>query len=588
MVRCVVATFAVWLLAAGTPFLAAPSRDWKRARSTNFVGVGNASERDLRATLSDLEAFRAALGGLFPAFAPKEGEPTPTLVLLKDRDAFQRFAPLDDRGRRLDDIAGYFTTTSRGPFFVMWAMNADLETAFHEYVHSALNRRVRNLPMWVSEGIADFFSTFAIDRRKNTATIGAVPEWRRYSLSNDRWLPLRDVMTSQGAGEIMRHRGSVPMFYGEAWGAIHYLAFSKDGSRAPQLGRYLAALEANKTEDAAFQEAFGMTYGDLDKELRGYLRSPLLNRTVPLESLSGSLPEGSVEQMSQAEAEGTQGCLLASLGSLPDAERHLTAALADDPKDMRARGCLGGLRVQQDRTADALAILEPLGAEAAVTPDAAYELGVALNDAGRHDDAARAFGRATQAKPDFVAAWFELSASSLAQRRDAQARTAMAEVMRLDADPAWYRARASRAMSAGRMDVVAQDIKRYLDARGLQDDSAVYAAFLGAIALRRMGQPKDADALLQSAADAVDARSWTARVLSFLQGKTDARTLLDAAGNNGERTEAHTYAGFLDLEDGRRDSARAHFQWVKDRGSRNYTEFPLALGQLRLLDRAAK
>jgi len=81
----------------------------------------------------------------------------------------------------------------------------------------------------------------------------------------------------------------------------------------------------------------------------------------------------------------------------------------------------------------------------------------------------------------------------------------------------------------------------------------------------------------------VDPKSWTANVLAFLQEKLDSAQFLARADENGERTEAHTYIGFRDLEAGRTKEALEHFQWVKERGSRNYVEYPLALGELKRL-----
>jgi lipoprotein NlpI len=125
-------------------------------------------------------------------------------------------------------------------------------------------------------------------------------------------------------------------------------------------------------------------------------------------------------------------------------------------------------------------------------------------------------------------------------------------------------------------------VRRYLTRHGA-DENGVYVAFVGAIALRRLNDAQHADELLASMSSAVDPRSWTAHVMAFMQGKLDAASFMNAAHDNGERTEAHTYSGFAALQAGRIDDARTHFQWVKDHGSRNYTEYPLAFGGLRLL-----
>jgi hypothetical protein len=60
---------------------------------------------------------------------------------------------------------------------------------------------------------------------------------------------------------------------------------------------------------------------------------------------------------------------------------------------------------------------------------------------------------------------------------------------------------------------------------------------------------------------------------------------MDAARDDGERTEAHTYVGLSDLHAGRVAEAKAHFTWVKDRGTRTYAEYELAKQTLARLER---
>jgi len=112
-------------------------------------------------------------------------------------------------------------------------------------------------------------------------------------------------------------------------------------------------------------------------------------------------------------------------------------------------------------------------------------------------------------------------------------------------------------------------------------------SFLGALACRRLKQDDEAARLLAKAGTVAAAGTWTAKVLDYLQGKTAAAAFLASASNDGERTEAHTYVGFDDVLAGRRAEAIAHFRWVKDKGSRNYVEYPMAVAELARLEGAA-
>jgi hypothetical protein len=132
--------------------------------------------------------------------------------------------------------------------------------------------------------------------------------------------------------------------------------------------------------------------------------------------------------------------------------------------------------------------------------------------------------------------------------------------------------------------VAARDTAEYLQRAGWAYQAAPYAAFIGAIAHCRLNQPAEADALLAGAARAAAPKSWTATVVRYLQaGLTDA-AFLDAARDNGQRTEARTYIGIRLLLAGRTDDAKTHFLWVKTRGERTYTEYDLAIAELERLE----
>ena len=567
---------------------AAESKDWRKAESRTFVVYSNASERELRSTVTQLEAFRTALAALFPRLSLNDRGRV-AVVLFRDQPSFTPFGPRRG-GKPVPDVAGYFTRTPRGDMFVLGAFpdGMTLDTAYHEYVHSIVHRNLRNVPAWVSEGIADFYSSFEMDERRGTATIGRIPPWRKTTLHVESLLPLKQVVTPDGAADILtRHRVDVPMFYAESWALVHFLAFSEDGRRAGQLATYLEAVAKGQSPEAAFTSAFGGSYAQIQSQLHSYLMKPLPAVQIDLKKLGvGAVATDlTLARMQVSDAEALQGCLLVQNAATELAAKHLAAALADDETNRDARGCLGDLRLDQGRPADALAILEPLAADPAAPAYVHYTLGRAYNVADRREDALGAFSRATALNPDFEHAWFELSIAALALRRDSQANAAFVQFAARNDDPDALRRRAYAAMELDRPDIAAKDATRYHEQHGFAEDGDFYTVFLGALAMRRLGQTQEADALLAKAAPAVDPKSWTSRVLAFLQGRLDAKAFADAAKDNGQRTEVHTYVGYADLQAGRTAAAREHFTWVKDNGSRNYVEYPLAVAELARLER---
>ena len=142
-----------------------PSKDWKRIATTDVTVVGNASEGEMRTALKQIEDFRAGLLALFPSMKLTSRLAT-TMVVLKDFDTFRNFQPRDERGRRRENVGGYFARTPQANYMVLGAYGdreATLQTVFHEYTHYVMQQNFGTLPTWLNEGVVDFYSTFRSD-----------------------------------------------------------------------------------------------------------------------------------------------------------------------------------------------------------------------------------------------------------------------------------------------------------------------------------------------------------------------------------------------------------------------------------------
>jgi lipoprotein NlpI len=91
--------------------------------------------------------------------------------------------------------------------------------------------------------------------------------------------------------------------------------------------------------------------------------------------------------------------------------------------------------------------------------------------------------------------------------------------------------------------------------------------------------------MLDEAAREVPDKTWTANVLQFLRGQIDAKTILSRAKDDGQRTEAHGYVGFLASLDGRVEEALVHLRWVAAHGARKYAEYEMARREIARLTR---
>jgi tetratricopeptide (TPR) repeat protein len=150
-------------------------------------------------------------------------------------------------------------------------------------------------------------------------------------------------------------------------------------------------------------------------------------------------------------------------------------------------------------------------------------------------------------------------------------------------DPDFYRMRAWTNLYLGNNEAVYGDATAALKLGGLKDLGA-YSVMSGYIALRKEGKSENARVFLSTWIKEADENTWPVNIMQFLNGQMNASELLKAATDQGDLTEAHTFIGEVALINGERHTARSHFAWVRDNGSKISVQFPLAISELKKLD----
>ena len=558
---------------AGAPTI---SRDWKRLTAADLEVIGNAPEKDLRRTLTEVETFRRTLVALLPRMNVAPAQKT-LLVAMRDRGSFDRFVPRDGRGRRKQNVAGYFTVQPYASLMVL-PMFADRETTFHvalhEYTHHLVSLNLRNVPTWLNEGLAEFYSTFFIDDA-GRSVIGRAPGEHVETLRIQRLLPLSEFLDPGTAARLFDNELDTRRFYAQAWAFVHFMTLGDNGSRREQIARYLETLQSAPSLVDAARQAFGADLTRLDEELYNYVRRFRFPALAFELAKAGPIGAAPLQPLLEVEALHFQGRLLIDQSANDEAEEMVAKALSIEPGHLPSRLVLGRVRLHQGRKDEGMALLTQVAAQRPEDFEAHFYLAAALVDADRHEEGLKEYERAVSLNKESAAAWYGLSLAAMALKRTSQSEGAMRQAQGLYSDPSRYSSRAQFALGLGQDEAAARDVREYLKRAGWADDSAPYAAFIGAIAHWRLKQPEDADALLAEAARAARPQSWVATVVQYLQKRLEDDALLDRAKDSGQRTEAHAYIGIRAAIAGRINDARTHFLWVKERGDRNYTDTAL-------------
>ena len=241
--------------------------------SDNFVMSGRIDKEGGQALLADLESFRAAV--LLAIGEDYAAEPEKLEVFYAaDNEDFEFTTNRPGAG-------GIYRRTFEAPVFVINGYSGGIgdfghrQIAYHELTHHLLGSYYHGtLPVWLGEGLAEYFSAY--ERADDgTVTMGmAMPE-NIEMLSSFDWMTPRTLLESihDYPFRSMRQSGNgfsyVDFFYAQSWLAAHY--FQSDNARLEKLSEFNRSLDPVMDSEEIFSGVFGFNYAMFEKSLRAYL-----------------------------------------------------------------------------------------------------------------------------------------------------------------------------------------------------------------------------------------------------------------------------------------------------------------------------
>ena len=346
----------LFLLIAATPAFAADK--WLSVHFKDFSVVGNANEADIRRIGRSLEEFRSALAVMFPKMDQTPAVPV-TVIVFKNDESFAPYKPLYE-GKPVNALA--FFQPGEDVNYIALSPTPQLpNVVLHEYVHLMLRDNVGSLPLWITEGLAECYSTFEM-AKQNEFTLGRPPDRHITTFSTPTpFIPIKSLMEVRQNSPEYNEQSKQGGFYAESWAIVHYLIFGPDAKRRSQFAQLLSALSGGKPFEDAFAEAFQTDYGTLEDEVRDYLRKRSAWGTMKVtakENLQVDVRSITTATLSEGDSEFYLGDLLLHMNRLNDAETHLSAAVAKSPANSSAETSLAILRVRQKKYDESLALLK--------------------------------------------------------------------------------------------------------------------------------------------------------------------------------------------------------------------------------------
>lgn len=347
---------------------------WTTVRADEFVIFSSVSPRETTRITNELLRMRAALGKLTRL---KVRSPLPTRVYVFRNEA--AFAPFRDAifGARLENIRGVFLSRPEGNFVLLQGdVDSRSHLIYHELTHYFVRNTTTGLPLWLDEGVAEYYSTF--EASGNDVRVGRPVVEHVHLLNQQTMIPLARLFAIDQKSKEYNETSRQGIFYAQSWALVHYL-FTGSEERRKQLPLFLTLVKQGKTLEQSFQTAFGLDFKAMESELRRYVQKRAFQYTAfSLEELP--LPEiPAPVELKRDDLLYELGLILArSEGQQDDAAKFFTAALAANPRHAGANVELGALRYAAGLKPEAEALFERAMEAGSSDPDVYLSYGSSL------------------------------------------------------------------------------------------------------------------------------------------------------------------------------------------------------------------
>jgi tetratricopeptide (TPR) repeat protein len=571
----------LWLAGAFSSFAAKES--WLQLESPHFLVLSNAGEKASVKTARQFEQFHAALARLLQI--SRESAISPVRVILFDSSA--SFFPYQPRYRnKTKETGGYFLHRPDGNYIVITRESRGrdpLGVIYHEYVHCYLHNRVAYLPLWFSEGLAEYFSTFKIFEAKGTEIIGQPLARHLQRLRGSALIPLRTLLTVDRASPVYNESDKVGMFYAESWLLVHYLMLGEEGRYRPKLIRFLRNLESEIPVEENFKREFGVDFAKMEKAVSFYANRFLFPSETAQNREKGEIQDVAARPVPLAELQGMLGDLFYQINRLEAAEKSLLSSLALDPNLALSRICLAQLRIRQNRLEEALDLLEAAVAEAPAVPRALANYAYALSLQGEWKKAAELYLKTIPLQPGWARLYAEFAGVQTELGMAQEAEDSLRRAAALNpGDFSFFAGRSFDYLRYGRGSLAVFSAGNYLKQLFWNSEHSLYMAIVEHFGARMAGQPDRSSTILEKALKATDPERWPYPVIQFLSRKIGEKELLALARDKDQQTEARTYLALDLILGGTPTPALPHLTWVREKGNRDFEEYFLAMA---LLDR---
>lgn len=330
---------------------AASAPQWTEVRSPHFVVITDTNEKQARKIAGQFERMRSLFQLALPNAAGDAGLPI-TVLALKDKKGFQALEPAAYLAKSQLQIAGLFLRTPDRNYILL-RLDAEYEhpfaIVFHEYTHFIL-RKAEGLPLWLNEGLAEFYQNTDIDEK--SVRLGQPSVDNILYLRQSRMLPLATLFTVDHNSPYYHDEQKGSVFYAQSWALAHFIEVTDFQNKTNHLGDYTHRLSLHEDPVLAARHAFG-DLGELQKALEKYVSQNNYQQFNVNMAFTADEASFAARPLPIADADAVRADVLANNDRRPEAQALLDTILRNDPKNALAHETMGALAWRDNNSAQA-------------------------------------------------------------------------------------------------------------------------------------------------------------------------------------------------------------------------------------------
>jgi TonB family protein len=443
------------VLAAQCLLLAAKPQTWVELRSLNFIVVTNANEKQARHVAHQFEMVRAVLLKYFGISRSAVDQPV-IIIAAKDEATLKALLPEYWAKPGSMHPAGFYLGSLEKNYVALRldvSMNQSAfelyEPVYHEYVHYLTRRLMSQMPLWLVEGLAEFYGNIRIEGK--TLYLGAPSASRLLVLRQNPPLGLSTLFDVNASSPYYHEENKASIFYAESWALTHYLIARDWREKTHRVNDFVALLGQNVPQTEAVRRTIGEP-----AVLEGALDQYIHNLAFSVDRLDAPEIDESdfrAQPISDAESLAVRADFMAHDRHYAEAQAMLDESLKLDPKLADAHESMGFLYFQQGKTEEAgkwyseAVTLNPQSYSANFYYAANLLKGKLNNDsAAKAESSLRA---ALKINPDFAPAYsalaYLLAMASPTQKPD-EAYMMVLQAIELEPGNVYYRIRAVQVL----------------------------------------------------------------------------------------------------------------------------------------------